>query len=105
MKCDFCSSTLPAWRYDTDDQLIALAAGELARAAMHSTGGWTACDTCRTLIERDERELLASYSAARSQPYSNLSFAAAKEMCKGIQAAFWAARRGPPVRLEARPVL
>src|SRR5690242_1354836 len=47
MVCDFCSTGSPVWFYPAEDFPI---------AGGMSTGGWTACDTCRVHIERGDRE-------------------------------------------------
>jgi hypothetical protein len=47
MVCDFCSTGSPVWFYPAEDFPI---------AGGMSTGGWTACETCRVYIERGDRE-------------------------------------------------
>lgn len=56
--CDFCSSTGPAWRYPART-FIAYCVPNLAG---ESVGDWAACETCRGLIEADDRCGLAERS-------------------------------------------
>jgi hypothetical protein len=56
--CDFCSSDGPAWRYPART-FIAYCVTNLAG---ESVGDWAACETCRGLIEADDRRGLAQRS-------------------------------------------
>jgi hypothetical protein len=56
--CDFCSSAGPAWRYPACT-FIAYCVPNLAG---ESVGDWAACETCRGLIEADDRRGLAERS-------------------------------------------
>lgn len=105
MKCDFCSSSEPQWRYDAAEQVIAAVANDKFAGAMHSTGGWLACDQCKRFIERGQTQLLAARCATRlldARAIELADYLETKLLCQQIHAAFWSARRGPPQRLEAR---
>jgi hypothetical protein len=56
--CDFCSSAGPAWRYPARTFI----AYRVSTLAGESVGDWAACETCRRLIEADDRRGLAERS-------------------------------------------
>jgi hypothetical protein len=63
--CDFCSSPDVRWRYEAHSFVAAVELG----FTHESVGAWAACDPCRGLIERRDREGLTarSFEALRYQ--------------------------------------
>jgi hypothetical protein len=63
--CDFCSSPDVGWRYEAADFVASVEAG----FTHESVGAWAACNACKVLIERGDREGLTrrSFDALRYQ--------------------------------------
>lgn len=62
MKCDFCSSPAPRWRYPASD----FDAPDPMDA--ESVGEWLACDTCHGLVEAGDNGALVERSLYAARP-------------------------------------
>lgn len=59
--CDFCADPNPAWEFDCEDFDIEHELGP----NQHLVGAWSACEPCKNMIERDDREGVAQRSVAK----------------------------------------
>lgn len=57
MRCDFCYATTPVWRYKATSFTNIVTKDNLS-VRLTSTDDWAACDTCKVLIETNQRVLL-----------------------------------------------
>lgn len=89
IRCDFCLAADPPWEFP---------AGEIniPEAEWRSIGPWTACDSCRELIDANDRDGLA----ARAEAQGVSDFVAARY----LHERFFAARRGPARPIEPTPL-
>lgn len=92
MRCDFCSSQEPAWRYP--------AATFLDAVGSVSQEDWLACDECQELIEAEQRDALAR-RAMHCIGMRPDKFRAEFAFCKDLHDRFWRARLGSPYRIAA----
>lgn len=62
--CDFCNEPDPVWVYPAHDILMVPTDDE--EPVHQSVGGWAACDTCSTLIERRDTDGLLVRALGRA---------------------------------------
>ena len=98
--CDFCSSASPIWRYPART-FIAYC---VPNVAGESVGDWAACETCRQLIEADDRRGLAQRSVEQlisdHPEFRKLRTDLCEELMR-LHAKFFENRCGHASRIEA----
>jgi hypothetical protein len=62
LHCDFCKAPDPPWAFPVDDFSQELVANDGKVLEWASTGGWSACETCKELVENNRRKDLAQRS-------------------------------------------
>jgi len=120
--CDFCSVPDVHWTYpcrdhqgsETAEALTVGSDGKVSFEKMvidgYSSGGWACCNACHALIERGDRERLATRSAKRlirklkaDQPWLVWSLSDATAHVRRIHDRFWANREGAAVHHDTPP--
>jgi hypothetical protein len=106
--CDFCNAASPTWDFPCEDFLAVIAgvtyAGEVEAAPQDYRGAWSACETCKVLIEAGEWRALAERGADHPQVGGGLTPDQREAVIQGIATiheAFQGSRCGAPVRLGA----
>ena len=81
MICDFCASPEPCWSFP--------ARRVQTSQFTHSSDSWAACQACRNLIDRGDRDRLARRAWRASR---RLGFGPSLKEIKRVHGAFFAAR-------------
>lgn len=64
--CDFCHDPVPRWRYGCQDfSVVAVSDKGNLHGLQESTGSWHACNTCKEMIDANDREALLSRTVER----------------------------------------
>lgn len=90
--CDFCSGGPVRWSYPCRDFQH-----RAVDFTFNSAGGWAACDTCHSLIERHDRQGLAVRCASGHPERRYVPIAALTKRVRSLHDTFWANREGPAV--------
>ena len=100
LQCDFCSALGPKWRYPTRS----FVAYCVPNVAGESVGDWAACDECHSLIEADDRRVLAQRSLDKlilKHPEASAEAAVLYENLAELHQQFFAHRNGTAVPIAA----
>lgn len=93
--CDFCSSTSVGWSFPCRDFSLRGSAG-----AFNSTEGWAACDACRDLIVKGDRDALARRSESEFHRHHPGQPPIPLGIIRELHDTFWANRDGAPERYD-----
>ena len=102
MKCDFCSSSNPAWEYPAESfGTDATVDDTLTVPLLRSAGSWLACQKCSDLIESGDMNTLAKRSLNAYNDLSDTSYGdELLNMILVTHQAFLNRRTGPAERIQ-----
>lgn len=106
--CDFCNAKDPEWAYPVDDFSQDIVppeevTPETGQFEWTSRGGWSACQICHELIQREDREALAQRcidSFTDTVPRDTRIRRQVLRRIRALHDEFFVMRSGDPVRDE-----